>query len=93
MVVVPEQDFELVVPVLVPVLCLDLFDQRGENGSVVLLFVMGRDILPVRARKVLGVKSVICDLQPFKFRRSAYFMVWLTTFAAAEFREDKLSRG
>ena len=64
MVVVLEQDFEWVAPVLVPVLFLDLFDERGENGRVVLLSVMGRDVLPVSARNELGVESGICDLQP-----------------------------
>ena len=37
MVVVLEQYIEVVVPVLVHVLCLDLFDEIGENGIVVLL--------------------------------------------------------
>ena len=59
-----EQDLERVVPVLVPVLCLDHFNERGENGRVVLLSVMGRDVLPVGARKKLGLESGICDLQP-----------------------------
>ena len=37
MVVVLEQYLELFVPVLVHVLCLDLFDEIDENGIVVLL--------------------------------------------------------
>ena len=36
----------------------------GVNGRVVLLSVMGRDVLPVCARKKLGLESGICDLQP-----------------------------
>ena len=59
-----EHDLERVVPVLVPVLCLDLFNERGEKGRVVLLSVMWRDVLPVGARKKLGLESGICDLQP-----------------------------
>ena len=54
-----EQDLERVVPVLVPVLCLDLFDESGENGRALLFAVMGRDVLPIRACKKLGFESGI----------------------------------
>ena len=64
MVIVLEQDLECVVLVLVPVLWLDLFDKRGENGRVVLLSAMGRDVLPFSARKEFDVEGVICDIQP-----------------------------
>ena len=64
MIVVLEQDPKLVVPVLVPVLCLDLFDEKAAIGRVVLLYVMGRDVLQVSARNELGVESGICDIQP-----------------------------
>ena len=50
-----EQDLELVVSVLVPVLCLDLFHERGEYNRDVLLSVIGRNVLPVSARTELGV--------------------------------------
>ena len=50
MVVVLARDLELVLPVLVPVLCLHLFNERGEDGRVALLSVMWRDVLPVSAR-------------------------------------------
>ena len=59
-----EQDLERVVPVLVSVLWLDLFDESGENGRVALLTVMGRNVLPVSAHKELGVEGGVCDLQP-----------------------------
>ena len=62
MIVVLGQDLERVVPVLVSILCLDLFDKMGENGSVVLLSVMWPDVLPVGARKKLGLESGICDI-------------------------------
>ena len=55
MIIVLEQDLERAVPVLVPELCLNLFDEWGENGRVVLLTVMRRDVLLVSARKELGV--------------------------------------
>ena len=48
---------------LVPVLCLYLFDESGENGRALLFAVMGRDVLPIRACKKLGFESGICDLQ------------------------------
>ena len=50
MVLVLEQDLECVVPVLV-------FDESGENGRLALLTVMGRDILPVSARKELVLEN------------------------------------
>ena len=64
MIVELEQDFGRVVPLLVYVLCLDIFNKKSENGRIVLLTVMWRDVLQVIARKELGVKSGICDLQP-----------------------------
>ena len=55
MVVVLEQDFELLVTVFVPVLCLDLFDERGEDGRVVLLSVVGRGV----CQSALAMSSVL----------------------------------
>ena len=67
-----EQYLERVVPVLVPVLCLDLFNEIGENGMVVLLSVMLRDLLPAGARKKLCLESGICDIQPVS--QSVFFV-------------------
>ena len=62
MVVVLEQDPECVVLVLEHVLCLDLFDESGENGRFALLTMMGRDILPIGACEEIGLEGGISDL-------------------------------
>ena len=67
-----EQYHERVVPVIVLVLYLDLFNEIGENGSVVLLSVMLRDLLPAGARKKLCLESGICDIQPVS--KSVFFV-------------------
>ena len=54
MIVVLEQDLELVVAVEASAFTLNLFDKRGQIGSVALLLVMWRDVLPIRSRKDLG---------------------------------------